>query len=104
MLTDRGLDFQGDRVREGFTDRGLDFQGDRVRLIGDWIFRGIGSLIGDWIFRGIGSGRGLTDRGLTDRGLDFQGDRVREGFKGRVADRNGIGPLVSPNSHDSVTD
>jgi hypothetical protein len=47
--TDRGLDFQGDRVREGFTDRGLDFQ-----LIGDWIFRGIGSgrglLIGDWIF------------------------------------------------------
>jgi len=41
---------------------------------------------------------------ITDRGLDFQGDRVREGFKGRVADRNGIGPLVSPNSHDSVTD
>jgi hypothetical protein len=75
------------------TDRGLDFQGDRVRLIGDWIL-----LIGDWIFRGIGSGRGLTDRGL-----DFQGDRVREGFKGRVADRNGIGPLVSPNSHDSLT-
>jgi len=35
--------------------------------------------------------------------LDFQGDRVREGFKVRVADRNGIGPLVSPNSHDSVT-
>ena len=38
LLTDRGLDFQGDRVREGFTDRGLDFtdrgldfQGDRVR-------------------------------------------------------------------------
>ena len=28
----------------GATDRGLDFQGDRVReglLIGDWIFRGI---------------------------------------------------------------
>ena len=32
ILTDRGLDFQGDRVREGLlTDRGLDFQGDRVR-------------------------------------------------------------------------
>ena len=47
----------------------------------------------------------ITDRGLdfTDRGLDFQGDRVREGFKGRVADRNGIGPLVSSNSHDSLT-
>ena len=41
--------------------------------------------------------------GPTDRGLDFQGDRVREGFKGRVADRNGIGPLASPNSHDSLT-
>ncbi|MSU53152.1 MAG: hypothetical protein EXS41_07130, partial [Opitutaceae bacterium] len=40
---------------------------------------------------------------ITDRGLDFQGDRVREGFKGRVTDRNGIGPLVSPNSHDSLT-
>ena len=40
---------------------------------------------------------------ITDRGLDFQGDRVREGFVGRVADRNGIGPLVSPNSHDSLT-
>jgi hypothetical protein len=48
---------------------------------------------------------GIADEPLptTDRGLDFQGDRVREGFKGRVADRNGIGPLVSPNSHDSVT-
>ena len=48
----------------------------------------------------------LADRldvALTDRALDFQGDRVREGFKGRVADRNGIGPLVSPNSHDSLT-
>jgi len=30
----------------------------------------------------------------TDRGLDFQGDQV-EGFKGRVADRNGMGSLVS---------
>ena len=46
LITDRGLDSQGDRVREGL-------------LIGDWIFRGIGSgrglwggwlLIGDWIF------------------------------------------------------
>ena len=32
--TDRGLDFQGDRVREGFKG-----------LIGDWIL-----LIGDWIY------------------------------------------------------
>ena len=60
------------------------------------------SLIGDWIFRGIGSGRGLRGgwlietesdpwcppnshdslTGLTDRGLDFQGDRVREGYGG----------------------
>jgi hypothetical protein len=29
----------------------------------------------------------------TDRKLDFQGDRIREGFKGRVPGRNGVGPL-----------
>ena len=40
--------------------------------------------------------------GPTDRGLDFQGDRVREGLMEMVADRNGIGPLVSPTSHDSL--
>ena len=50
-------------------------------LIGNWIFRGIGSgrglLIGNWIFRGIGSGRGLSDmkypswreRGMNTKGL-----------------------------------
>jgi len=45
-------------------------------------------LIGDWIFRVIGSGRGLRGGWLIEtesdpwchRGLDFQGDRVREGF------------------------
>ena len=40
---------------------------------------------------------------LTDSGLDFQGDRVREGSKGTVTDRNGIGPLGSPHAHDSLT-
>jgi len=30
-LTERKLDFQGDRIRAGFTERKLDFQGDRIR-------------------------------------------------------------------------
>jgi len=42
----------------------------------------------------MASGFGVLD--LPIEKLDFQGDRVREGFKGRVTDRNGIGPLVSP--------
>ena len=48
--------------RDGIlTDRGLDFQGDRVRE---------GLLIGDWIFRGIGSGRGLRGGWLTETESD----------------------------------
>ena len=51
MMADRKLDFQGDRVREGFTGRKLDL------LVGNSIL-----LVGNSIFRGIGSGRGFQKR------------------------------------------
>jgi len=88
-ITDRKLDLQGDRIREGFYEMKvvtLTTEEEGIALLqGAWL----GGAKGVLLMQSSGVGNCINMLSLsimhrcplpTDRKLDLQGDRIREGF------------------------